>query len=272
MLAWPSISWMMRMSTPSASNRHAPSWRRSCQRRSMRRSASWFSLMPQHRGSGRQTVVDISRYPAAPALAFRCYDVPRNMSLRQWLHGLSTRPTDETVQSLRQGWLRHHLEILRQDLHYHLRVIRRSGPLSGAVVLTLLVGLGMNSVVFSVLNGLLFRSSATRDPHTFVQVYAQPSGQSRRELHGPETMVTLEDFHAIRSATRTLSAVTVSRWASFTLGAADEVPLRGKFVSCNFVSAHIGPLKVGRGLAESDCSARGGEPVVVLTERAWNLH
>src|SRR3954453_4785374 len=147
--------------------------------------------------------------------------MPRNMSLRQWLHGLSTRPTDETVQSLRQGWLRHHLEILRQDLHYHLRIIRRSGPLSAAVVITLLVGLGVNSVVFSVLNGLLFRSSATRDPDTFIQIYPKPLGEERRQPHGPDTMVALEVFYAIRSATRTLSAVTVSRLASFLLGAAD---------------------------------------------------
>lgn len=194
------------------------------------------------------------------------------MSLRQWLRGASARRHDEPHLTFRHGWLRHHLEILGQDLHYNLRVIHRAGSLSGAVVLTLLVGLGVNSVVFSVLNGLLFRPSATHDPDTFIQIYAQPSGQSRRESHGPETMVTLEDFHAIRSATRTLSAVTLSRWASFTLGAADGVPLRGKFVSCNFLTAHVGPLKVGRGFLETDCSAPGNEPVVVLTERAWNLH
>jgi hypothetical protein len=73
--------------------------------------------------------------------------------------------------------VRHELEVLSQDLRYNVRVIRRSGPLSVAVVLTLVVGLGMNSVVFSVFNGLLFRPSATRDPDTFVQIYARPSGQ-----------------------------------------------------------------------------------------------
>src|SRR3954447_15263620 len=46
----------------------------------------------------------------------------RSMSLRQWLGRPSSRPPDETQRSRGQGWLRHHLEILRQDLHYHLRV------------------------------------------------------------------------------------------------------------------------------------------------------
>jgi len=85
-------------------------------------------------------------------------------------------------------------------------------------------------------------------------------------------MVTLEDFYAIRGATRTLSAVTASRWVSFMLGDGDDFALRGKFVSCNFLSAHLGPIRLGRGLLEADCSAPGGEPVVVLTERAWDLY
>jgi MacB-like periplasmic core domain len=162
--------------------------------------------------------------------------------------------------------------VLSQDLRYNVRVIRRSGPLSVAVVLTLVVGLGMNSVVFSVFNGLLFRPSATRDPDTFVQIYARPSGQWDREWHGQQTLVALDDFYAIRSATRTLSAVTVSRWASFILGDGDGVPLRGKFVSCNFLAVHLGPVQLGRGLLEADCSAPAREPVVVLTKRAWDWH
>jgi len=163
-------------------------------------------------------------------------------------------------------------QALAQDLRYNARVIRRSAPLSIAVVLTLIVGLGLNAVVFSLFNGLLFRPPATRDPDTFVQIYAQLSGLWTRESHGPDTMVTLEDYNAIRSETRTLSAVTVSRWVSFVLADGDRAPLRGKLVSCNFLSAHVGPLRLGRGLLESDCSAPGAQPVVVVTERAWDLY
>jgi len=167
--------------------------------------------------------------------------------------------------------LRHQLEALSRDLRYTVRVIRRRAPLSAAVVLTLVVGLGMNSVVFSIFNGLLFRP-ASLHPDSSVQIYARLSGQWHRDAHGPETMVTLEDFYAIRDATRTLSAVTVSRWISLVLGDSDGVPLRGRFVSCNFLSAHLAAIRLGRGLLEGDCSSPGREPVVVLSERAWDLH
>lgn len=194
------------------------------------------------------------------------------MTGRQLLRRVIGRPLKERDESVLDTRLRHELEVLSQDLRYNVTVIRRAGPLSIAVVLTLIVGLGINAVVFSVFNGLLFRPSATRDPDTFVQIYAQLSGQWHRESHGPDTLVTLEDFYAIRSATRTLSAVTASRWVSFMLGESDGVPLRGKFVSCNFLAAQLGPIRVGRGLLDSDCAAPGDSSVVVLTERGWDRH
>jgi putative ABC transport system permease protein len=168
--------------------------------------------------------------------------------------------------------IRPQLEYLLHDLRYGLRMVRRTAPLSIAVVLTLVVGLGLNSVVFSLFNGLLFRAPVTRDPATFVQVYGRPSGERQSEFHGPDTLVTLEESNAIRAQSQTLAAVTVSRWVSFTMGDDAGPSLRGKLVSCNYVSAHLGPVRFGRGLIESDCAAPGAQPVVVLSERAWTLH
>jgi len=163
-------------------------------------------------------------------------------------------------------------DVLAQDLRYNARIIRREGALSIAVLLTLIVGLGMNSVVFSLFNGLLFRPWAMRDPGSFVQIYARPSGLWRPASDGPDTMVTLEDFNVIRSATRTLSAVTVERQASFRLGEDEGMSLRGVFVSCNFLSAHLGPMRLGRGLLDSDCSMPGLEPAVVVSQLGWERY
>ena len=66
--------------------------------------------------------------------------------------------------------------------------------------------------------------------------------------------------------------MTASRWATFALGDSQTAQLRGKFVSCDYLSAHIGPMHAGRGLGAADCARPGGEPVVVLTRRGWQLH
>jgi putative ABC transport system permease protein len=163
------------------------------------------------------------------------------------------------------------LDILWRDLRDTFRLLHRFPHLTAAVIVTLAVGVGVNSVVFSLFNGLLFRANVSRDPETFVQVYAKPSGDWRREIHGTPYMLTLEEFELIRRNTRSLSAVTVSQWTFLTLGDAERSDFRGKYVSCNHLTAHVRPMLLGRGFVESDCAAPGVQPVIVLTERGWTL-
>ena len=157
---------------------------------------------------------------------------------------------------------------LLRDLRYGFRSIRRTAPISLAVVLTLVVGVSMNAVVFAVFNGMLFRPAVTREPASFVQLYLELSGLWHRELHGPRWLATLEDLETVRRTTDTLAAVTASRWASFSLTDGGE-SVRGAFVSCNYLAAHLGPMRAGRGLLEADCTAPAGDGVVVFTERGW---
>ena len=51
-----------------------------------------------------------------------------------------------------------------EDLRYGIRQVRRSPQLASAVVLTLVIGIGLNSVAFSAFNGILFRAQVSRDP------------------------------------------------------------------------------------------------------------
>jgi putative ABC transport system permease protein len=186
------------------------------------------------------------------------------------------------IRQMRQSWttapptmslipMRGQLDILGRDLRYALRLLGRFPQLTAAVLVTLVVGVGVNSTVFSIFNGLLFRANVSRDPATFVQIYATPSGGSLRQVHGTPYMLTLEEYDLIRRTTRSLAAVTVSQWTFLGLEGAERSDFRGKYVSCNYLSAHSGPLLHGRGFAEDDCAAPGGQAVMVLTERGWTL-
>jgi hypothetical protein len=122
-----------------------------------------------------------------------------------WLAAVRTR-VDRAGRSDRGGsGLRRQLDVLAQDLRYNARIVRRWGPLSIAVVLTLIVGLGINASVFSLFNSLLFRPWVTHDPDSYVHIYAQPSGLWRPASDGAGKALTLEDFNQVRSDTRTLS-------------------------------------------------------------------
>ena len=76
-------------------------------------------------------------------------------------------------------------------------------------------------------------------------------------------------YDAFRAGAQTLSAVTAWQWTTFRIRDTEFSTIRGKFVSCNYMSAHMGPMLLGRGFVENDCSTAGGQPVTVLTEIGW---
>jgi len=160
-----------------------------------------------------------------------------------------------------------------QDLKYSARQVRTSPQLAVTVVLTLVIGIGLNSVAFSLFNGILFRAQVSRDPDSFAQTYSFVTGDQDRQWHGTPTKGNLELYDALRTRTTTLSAVTASQWTRFRMRDAEvSTLLRGKFVSCNFISAHMGPMLLGRGFVETDCSTSGGQPVAVLSELGWTTY
>ena len=70
-----------------------------------------------------------------------------------------------------------HLDILRRDLTYAIRMLARRPVLTLTAVLTLALGIGANTAIFSVVNGVLFAPFAYRDADELVLVEEQPAGR-----------------------------------------------------------------------------------------------
>lgn len=62
---------------------------------------------------------------------------------------------------------------LFRDLQYGFRMMRNARLVSIAVTLTLAVGIGINTGIFTLINGILLRPRTDSDPATFAQLYAQ---------------------------------------------------------------------------------------------------
>src|SRR5579862_7330322 len=66
------------------------------------------------------------------------------------------------------GWLR--LELLVQDIRYALRQLRRTPGFTATVLLTLALGIGANSAIFTLVNAILLHNLPVTDPKTLVSI------------------------------------------------------------------------------------------------------
>ena|SRR5690348_3723828 len=94
------------------------------------------------------------------------------------------------------GW-ESFLETSWQDLRYGLRMLRKKPGFASTVILTLGLGIGMNSAIFTVANGFLLREPPITDPHRVVMVtMADPSNGRQRDAATPAEFVVLrQDSH-----------------------------------------------------------------------------
>src|SRR6185436_13676715 len=115
---------------------------------------------------------------------------------------------------------------LTQDLGYALRMMRRTPAFTAAALLTLTLGIGANSAIFSVVNGVLLQSLPFRDAarlHELQMLY--PDGTKYSSLSAP-------DFMSVRADQRVFEHVEAMDILPLTmLGAGEPREINSAFVS-----------------------------------------
>jgi predicted permease len=162
-------------------------------------------------------------------------------------------------EDTRTLWTWTFLEQLAQDARYALRALRRSPGFAAVAILTLALGIGVNTAIFSVVNAVVLRPLPYRDPATLVLIDASPLSLAPAWLTTAwrERARTLSDFAGFNGPR---AATLVHAGASQQIDAAD--------VTWNFLSLlGVAPV-VGRDLAGAD-SARGAPTVGILSHDLW---
>jgi predicted permease len=171
-------------------------------------------------------------------------------------------------EQLREGGPLFWLETVLQDIRYALRHLKRSPLIAGATALTLTLGIGMNTGVFTMLNGMLLRARVQKNPETFAHVAAQYTGEYTRPVFDPG--FSTEDFDFYRSSVRSLENIAAWGIGRATLGENGSTQFLVLPVTCNFFTLYgLEHPKLGRFFRADECATPGRDPVAVISEEIW---
>ena len=165
----------------------------------------------------------------------------------------------EQVRAARMG---HLLEDFARDLRYALRSLAKSPGFTAVVVLTLALGIGANTALFSVVNGVLLNPLRYAEPDRLIALYSRKANYERSSISYP-------DFLDWVRGNRSFSALAAYRPNDFNLTGSGE-PER---VPAEMVSASFFPLLgvqpvLGRTLLPEDDQI-GAKPVALISEGLW---
>jgi putative ABC transport system permease protein len=157
------------------------------------------------------------------------------------------------------------MNTLLQDIRYAHRILRKSPAFTAVAILTLALGIGANTAIFSVVENLLLRPLPYNHPDQLIEIW------NTYLPAVPLAGLSVGDFHDWRMQAATVSAMAGFSW--YDTGAnltGNESPER---VKIGYASANLFPMlgakpSVGRlFLPEED--RRGNAPIVILSHHFW---
>jgi putative ABC transport system permease protein len=150
-----------------------------------------------------------------------------------------------------------------QDIRYAFRVLRNSPGITAVVVLTLALGIGANSAIFSVVNSVLLRPLPYRDSASLVWVTDKLPKQN-------QNIVFDADYFAWRKHCTSFQEITAyMNSAEYTLtGAGDAERVAGVRATYSYLRTLGVSPQIGRDIS-ADEDRPGGSHVVLMSDKLW---
>ena len=153
------------------------------------------------------------------------------------------------------------IDTLLQDVRYALRTLAQSPAFTLVVVLTLALGIGANTAIFSVVKGVLLTSLPYKDPSRLMVVW-ESNGTSTRNVVNPANYM---DWH---DRATSFSGLALLSWAGLTFTGDHAERVAGRAVTPDFFAVLGATPLLGRTFNEEE--SRPNSPrVIVLSEALW---
>ncbi len=120
---------------------------------------------------------------------------------------------------------------LIKDLHYGIRMLAKTPGFTLVAVLSLALGIGANTTVFSLLDAVMFRSLPIENPERMVNIATRVKGGE------PHLDFSYPLYTGLRDGNQTLSGIVAYSVTNLGLTAGDQTErIRGELVSANYFS------------------------------------
>ncbi len=158
------------------------------------------------------------------------------------------------------GWVS--VERLMQDLRYGLRMLAKSPGFTVVAILTLALGIGANTALFSVVNGVLLKPLPYPQPEQLVWLAESKPNFSSGSISWP-------NFKDWQKENRTFSGMGLYRGYNFNLtGHGEAEQLQARFLTSDFLNVvGVKPL-IGRTFAPGEDEI-GAPPIAIISEGLW---
>ncbi|HUE22970.1 MAG TPA: ABC transporter permease [Bryobacteraceae bacterium] len=157
------------------------------------------------------------------------------------------------------------------DLRYALRSLRKSPGFALVAILSLALGIGANSAMFSLADAIMLRPLPVPHASGIVVVQSQLRGESIGGL-GQYAGLSYPDFKDLRARSQSYSGLSASEYSQFGFaaekGALPQMKF-GELVSGDFFRVLDVPLELGRAFRPDEDQVPGRDAVVVLGHELW---
>ena len=151
-----------------------------------------------------------------------------------------------------------------EDLTYAVRRLVKSPGFTFVAVVTLALGIGANTAIFSLVNAVLIRGLPVRAPQELVEVYTSDSNQY------PYATTSYPDFEELRELTHVFAGVVGTRTFLARVDRDDRpVMAFGEAISWDYFHVLGVPMALGRSFLPEEDATPGSHPVVILGHRTW---
>lgn len=166
----------------------------------------------------------------------------------------------------REMWTFAPLETFWQDVRYTLRMLRKSPGFTAIAVITLALGISVNTTIFTVINGVILRKPPVHAPDSLMIVSSvDPSGT----FNPDQSAVSTPDYHDWLAQSTSFSGMAYGEFGDVTIsGAANPDYVTQGGVSANYFDVlGVGPA-LGRTFVAGE-DQEGHDSVVVLSDAIW---